>query len=75
MGIYSHLTEPELIELRARLVASLTDRLTGPTSATTQSRAVAYQQRTAEIRREIEAVNDELAARQGQATRRPIPLI
>ncbi len=75
MGIYSHLTEPELIELRARLVASLTDRLTGPTSATAQSRAVAYQQRTAEIRREIEAVNDELAARQGQATRRPIHLI
>ena len=75
MGIYSHLTETALAELRDKLVASLTQRLTAPTSASTNGRMVAYQQRTEEIRREITAVNDELANRQGCATRRPIYVI
>jgi hypothetical protein len=75
MGIYSHLTETALAELRDKLVASLTQRLTAPTSASTNGRMVAYQQRTEEIRREITAVNDELANRQGCATRRPIYVV
>lgn len=72
MGIYSHLGTDELTALRQRLVASLTDRLTMPTSAGHQGRNVAYQQRSEDIRREIAAVNDELAARQGTRTRAPI---
>lgn len=75
MGIYSHLTEQELTALRTKLVASLTDRLTAPTSASNNGRAVAFQQRTDEIRREIEAVNAELGARQGAPSRRPIYVI
>ena len=75
MGTYSHLTETALAELRDKLVASLTDRLTAPTSASTNGRAVAYQQRTEDIRREIAAINDELATRQGRTTRGPIHII
>lgn len=75
MGIYSHLTDAELTATRAKLVASLTDRLTAPTSASTNGRAVAYQQRTEEIRREIDAINAELAHRSGTAARRPIYVI
>lgn len=75
MGIYSHLTITELGSLRDRLIASLTDRLTAPTSAATGARNVAWQQRTTDIRREIEAINAELAVRDGQATRRPIHVI
>ncbi|ADV01269.1 hypothetical protein [Alicycliphilus denitrificans] len=75
MGIYSHLTQSALEELRDKLVASLTQRLTAPTSASSNGRQVAYQQRTEEIRREIAAVNDELATRQGCATRRPIYVV
>lgn len=72
MGIYSHLGTDELTALRQQLVTSLTARLTTPTSASHQNRSVAYQQRTDEIRREIAAINDELAARQGARTRAPI---
>lgn len=75
MGIYSHFTESELASTRDKLVRSLTDRLTAPTSASHNGRSVAFQQRTDEIRREIEAVNDELARRNGCATRAPIYLV
>lgn len=75
MGIYSHLTNEQLVAMRDKLVTSLTDRLTGPTSASTQGRAVAWQQRTDEIRREIQAINDELASREGRSTHRPIYVV
>lgn len=75
MGIYSHFTDPQLTELRDKLVASLTARLTAPTSASTNGRSVSFQQRTDEIRREIEAVNAEVATRQGLSVRRPIYLV
>lgn len=75
MGIYSHLTTQALEELRDKLVASLTQRLTAPTSASTNGRMVAFQQRTDDIRREIAAVGDELASRQGCSTRSPIHVI
>lgn len=75
MGIYSHLSETQLAAMRDKLVTSLTERLTAPTSASTNGRAIAFQQRTAEIRREIEAVNDEMSQRQGLASRRPIYVI
>lgn len=75
MGLYSHLTTDELTALRGKLLASLTDRLTGPTSVGYQNRSVAYQQSTADIRRELAAIGDELAARTGSATRRPIYVV
>lgn len=75
MGIYSHLTDVELTELRAKLVASLTDRLTTPSAVGFNGRNVAWQQRTDDLRRELAAVADELAARQGQALHRPIHVI
>jgi hypothetical protein len=75
MGIYSHLTDTQLTELRGQLVASLTSRLTGPTSASSNGRSVAYAQQTTSIKREIEEVNTEIASRQGQALRRPIYIV
>lgn len=75
MGIYSHLTDTQLTDLRAQLVASLTSRLTGPTSASSNGRSIAFQQQTADIKREIEGINAEIATRQGQALRRPIYIV
>lgn len=75
MGTYSHLTENELTALRAQYVVSLTARLTAPTSASNNGRSVAYQQSIRDIRGEIDAINAELAQRQGQAQRRPIYLV
>lgn len=75
MGIYSHFTDEQLTTQRDKFVASLTNRLTAPTSASTNGRAIAYQQRTDDIRREIEAINAEIAARQGASTRSPIYVI
>lgn len=75
MGIYSHLQTAELVELRTKLVTSLTDRLTAPTAVGFNGRNVQYQQRTDDIRRAIDAVSAEISQRQGQVTRRPIYLV
>lgn len=72
MGLHSHLDDAQLAALRDKLHASLVDRLTSATSIGMQGRNVAYQQRTDDIRREISAIGDELALRQGRATRGPI---
>lgn len=75
MGTYSHLTNYALEELRDKLVDSLTQRLTSPTSASHNARSVAYQQRPEDLRREIAAINEEIATRQGRTTRGPIHVI
>lgn len=75
MGIYSHLSVTELEALRSKLSASLTDRLTAPTSAGYNGRNVQFQQRISDIRRELESVQAELARRQGGVVRGPIYLV
>lgn len=74
MGIYSDLTIEELQATRKRLRDSLHDRLTKATSASFEGRSAQYQQRTDDIRREIEAVGLELDRRAGRVTRGPIYL-
>lgn len=79
MGIYHHYTVDELTALRDRLMASLHDRLTGPSAATTSGsggqRSVQYNTELAQIRKELDAVNAELARRNGQSVRRPIYMV
>jgi len=75
MGTYSHLSDEELTQLRTRLVTSLTDRLTGPSAASTNGRSIQYQQRTDEIRSEIADINRELARRAGRSAGGPIYLV
>lgn len=75
MGIYSHYTDDELSALRTRLLASLHDRLAAPTAAASAGRRAEYQQRPDDIRREIEAVGEEIARRAGQLVRAPIYLV
>lgn len=75
MGIYSHLTDDELRATRARLSASLTDRLTTPTAGGFNGRTVEYRQRMEDIRREIGDINAELGNRAGTPSRGPIYLV
>jgi hypothetical protein len=75
MGIYSHLDKATLEAMRDNLVASLQARLTAPTKGGFNGRTVEYLQRSAEIRKEIETINSELARQSGTATHRPIYLV
>ncbi len=75
MGIYRHHTVSELQAIRTRLMASLQDRLTTPTSAAHNGRSVQYQQPVAEIRKEIAAVSEELDRRTGGGSRGPIYIV
>jgi hypothetical protein len=75
MGIYRHLSVSELQATRTRLMASLQDRLTTPTSAAHNGRSVQYQQNVAEIRKEIAAVSEELDRRSGGSSRSPIYIV
>ncbi len=70
MGIYSHYTQPELKALREKLIA----QLHSPASASTGGRSVAHRSPD-HLRREINDINDELARRDGVASRRPIYVI
>lgn len=70
--MYGHMTVSELTALRTRLQTALHDRLTAPTSASSAGRQVQYQQRVQDIRRELEAVNAEIARREGDVMRGPI---
>ena len=70
MGIYSHMQTEELIVLRDRYSATLTERLTGPSRVTSSGRtmsfndrAVEYQRAIDDLRKEIKAINSELQAR------------
>ncbi|WP_295545392.1 hypothetical protein [uncultured Pseudacidovorax sp.] len=75
MGLYRHSTDQELQQVRAKLFASLHDRLTGPTSATVNGRGVQYQQRTDELRRELADIDAELNRRAGVPPRGPIYIV
>ena len=75
MGIYRNSSTEELHQLRARLFASLHERLTGPTSATVNGRGVQYQQRTDELRRELADIDAELNRRAGVPLRGPIYIV
>lgn len=75
MGIYRHHTLSELQAIRTRLMASLQDRLTTPTTAAHNGRSVQYQQNVAEIRKEIGAVSEELDRRTGGGSRGPIYIV
>lgn len=75
MGLYSHYSTDQLTALRDRLMASLHDRLTGPSAATSNGRSVQYQLQTDQIRKELADVNTEIARHSGQAVRRPIYLV
>lgn len=75
MGPYSHFTVEELTQQRDKLSAARLQRLTDPSSISHNGRAVAYAQNLADIRREIDAINAELARRNGSAARAPIYLV
>jgi hypothetical protein len=75
MGIYSHLTIQQLETQRAELSAALQRRLTQPSSASSNGRSISYQQQIADIRRELLAINAELAHRCGQRVAGPIYLV
>ncbi|MGQ3055170.1 MAG: hypothetical protein ACT6S0_25560 [Roseateles sp.] len=75
MGIYRHLTVEQLEANRDKLLSSLTERLTKPTSIGFEGRNVQFNQRTDEIRRELEAINVELDRRNGVASRAPIYIV
>lgn len=72
---YGHYTVSQLETLRDRLLASLHDRLTAPTSAAGTGRRVDYQQNPDQIRAELVAVNAELARRAGTVARGPIYIV
>ena len=76
MGIYSHLSTDELTAKRDRLLAALESRLTGPSSVSSTGRSVGYQHanQTADIRRELDAINAERSRRDGAPARGPIYL-
>lgn len=75
MGLYRNSSDEELKQLRAKLFASLHERLTGPTSATVNGRGVQYQQRTDELRTELAAIDAEITRRAGGMRRGPIYIV
>ena len=79
MGTYSRNTTEELQAIRARLSASLIDRLTNATSAShnggSTSRSAQFAQVPEEIRKELRAVDAELDRRSGAAPRGPIYMV
>lgn len=75
MGLYSHFTAEQLTTERDALMAALRKRLIDPTAVSGHGRSVQFQQRTDDIRREIEDLNRELARRNGTASGGPIYLV
>lgn len=75
MGIYSHYSIDQLTGLRARLSATLEARLTGSTAASGNGRSVQFQQGTADLERQIGAINTELDRRNGRFAHGPIYLL
>jgi hypothetical protein len=60
MGIYRHLTAEELQATRTRLLSSLHERPTLPTSASSNTLSVQLQQRIEDLRRELVEVDREI---------------
>jgi hypothetical protein len=75
MGIYSHYTADQLTALRDKLTAALHDRLINPSASSWGDRRIQFDQQTADIRKEVDAVNAEIATRSGTVTRGPIYLV
>lgn len=70
MGMYSHLTDADLLAKRDRMVAAHEERLIGPSkvassgaSVSFNDRAVEYQQTIKNIDTALRAINSELQAR------------
>jgi len=70
MGLYSHLTDAELLAKRTRLMQAHEERLIGPSRVTSSGSSVAfndrgveYQQTVAHIESHLRAINSELQAR------------
>ena len=75
MGLYSHLTEAELISKRDSLLASIEKAASGVSSVGHNGRHVAYQQNLSEARRLLAEVQAELDRRAGRARRGPIYVV
>lgn len=73
--VYRHFTDEQLTASRDKLIASLQDRLTAPTWARKDGQEVRFEQQTAEIRTELQAVTAEIDRRAGTFARRPIYLV
>lgn len=72
MGLYSHYTDAELQTLRTSLLGALHARLTAATAASANGRSVQYQTGPDAIRKELQAVTQEIARRSGTPAHRPI---
>lgn len=76
MGLYSRDTTDQLNTQRTALRDSLQKRLTQPTEIDHNGSRAQYAQRTSEIKREINAIDNELDRREGRtAQNRPFYVI
>lgn len=76
MGLYSRTTTDQLTTLRAELADSLHKRLTQPTAVDHQGSGAQYNQRTSDIKRELQAIDTELDRREGKPSQnRPFYVI
>ena len=76
MGIYSHQTDAQLIELRDKYTASLNERLTQPVASGWGDKRIQYDQAAIkELRAALVAVTAEINQRSGQSVRGPIYLV
>lgn len=74
MGLYSHLSDAELLAKRDSLLTALESAASGVASVSHNGRSVSYSQNLAETRRLLAAVQEELDRRAGKATRGPVYL-
>jgi len=65
MGLYSRDTTDQLTAKRAALSDSLHKRLTQPTAVDHNGSSAQYNQRTADIKRELRDIDSELDRREG----------
>lgn len=76
MGLYSRDTTDQLTATRAALADSLFKRLTQPTAIDHQGSSAQYNQRTADIKRELRDIDSELDRREGKPSQnRPFYVI
>lgn len=76
MGLYSHYSTPQLIDLRDRLSVAHEQQLTGPSSASGHGRSIQYRDTALrDLQKQIADINDELERRSGRRARRPIYLV
>jgi hypothetical protein len=75
MGIYSHLTDAELVGKRDSLLAAIETAASGVASAGQGGRHISYQQNLSEARRLLTEVQAELERRAGRVVRAPIYMV